>query len=407
MKILLNLHKLKIGGAQLVAIRLAGALRERGHETVIYGPPGALTNFAVSRGLRFIPQTPPSGRRPSLRAALALRDLARKERADLVHASGHSVCIEAFYGTYLLGGIPLVCSIRGAEAVPRPYPKSIPIIFAHQYIAEAARQSGFKRVHLIRPPVDTDAENPAVDASSFLESHDLDGGYQNVVIVSRMAEKAKLEGLQRAIDAVELIAEHSPVRLIIVGDGIGWDRVSQRAEGVNGRAGRRVVILTGAMLDPRPAYAAGDVIVGMQGSILRGMAFQKAAIVLGEQGFSEIVTPQSRDQFLWKGFFGLGDGDLSPHRLADQLRTLLADEALRAQLGRFGRELVCEHASLNAAADEVEELYRSVVGKPPSLGERLSAAARFAGAAMYARGRSVLFPGETLRARRLAAWNQS
>ena len=407
MKILLNLHKLKIGGAQLVAIRLAGALRERGHETVLYGPPGALTELAIARGLRFIPQTVLRGHGPSLRAAKAIREVAREERVDLVHASGHSVCLEAFYATYLLGGMPLVCSIRGAEAVPRPFPKSLPIIFAHRYIAEAARQSGFQRVHLIRPPVDIEAESPAVDASSFREQHDLDGGHHNVVIVSRMAEKAKLDGLRMAIDAIELLADEFPARLILVGDGIAYDRVRERAEGVNSRLGRRAVVLTGVMLDPRPAYAAADVVVGMQGSILRGMAFQKPAVVLGEQGFSEIVTPASRDEFLWKGFYGIGDGDLSPRLLADQLRTLLANEGLRDHLGRFGRELVSEHASLSAAADELEGLYRSVVEAPPSLGQRLSAAGRFAGAVLYARGRTVLFPRETLQARRIAAWRQS
>lgn len=407
MKILLNLHKMKIGGAQLVALRLAGALKERGHETLVYGPPGRLADFATSRGLRVIPQTTPDGRRPSRPAALELRDLSRDEDVDVVHASGHSVCIEAFLGPYLRGGFPLVCSIRGAEAVPRPYPRSIPLIFAHQYVAEAAQRSGFKEVHVIRPVVDTETEHPGVDASEFLDEHQLDDHVSNVVMVSRLAEKAKLEGLERAIAAVELLAHDRPVRLVVVGDGIAFDRLVRRAEDVNRRLGRRVVVLTGPMLDPRPAYAAADVVVGMQGAILRGMAFQKPAIVVGERGFSEIVSPESTDGFLRKGFYGIGDGDLRPERLAAQLSNLLGDSSHRDRLGRFARGVVREHASLSSAADRLEAIYRSVMERPPSRGERLTAGARFAADLVAAKIRRVVRPGETLAARRIATWDQA
>jgi glycosyltransferase involved in cell wall biosynthesis len=406
MKILVNLHKLEIGGSQLVAIRLAAALKGRGHESIIYGPPGPLAELAASRGLRVIPQTLPNGRRPSRRAALELRDLSREEHVDLVHASGHSVSIEAFFGAYVFGGIPLLCSIRGAEAVPRPYPKPIPLICAHQYIAEVARRSGFNHVYVMRPPVDTEADHPAVDPSAFLERHRLDDGCTNVVVVSRLGKKWKLEGLKRGIDAVALLAEKGSIRLVIVGDGVARDELSARADRANSRLGRRIVVLAGAMMDPRPAYAAADIVIGMQGSILRGMAFQKPAIVLGEEGFSEIVTPESIGPFLRKGFYGMGDGDVSPRRLADQLRTLVADGSLRDRLGHFSREVVCQFASLDSAADQLEGIYHSVVGPGPSLTARIAGGARLSADIVGARLRGFLWPEKTLKARRIAAWKE-
>ena len=54
--------------------------------------------------------------------------------------------------------------------------------------------------------------------------------------------------------------------------------------------GRQVVLLTGEIADPRSAYAAADVVVGQGGSALRGMAFGKPLIVVGEEGFSELLT---------------------------------------------------------------------------------------------------------------------
>ena len=50
-------------------------------------------------------------------------------------------------------------------------------------------------------------------------------------------------------------------------------------------AGRQVVLLTGEIADPRPAYAAADVVVGQGGSALRGMAFGKPLVVVGEGRF--------------------------------------------------------------------------------------------------------------------------
>ncbi len=68
------------------------------------------------------------------------------------------------------------------------------------------------------------------------------------------------------------------------------------------------MVLTGAMVDPRPAYAAADVVVGMGGSALRGMAFGKAVIVVGERNFAEIFDPDTAERFYDRGIYGLGDG---------------------------------------------------------------------------------------------------
>ena len=68
---------------------------------------------------------------------------------------------------------------------------------------------------------------------------------------------------------------------------------------------RRVVVLTGQLADPRPAYSAADVILGMGSSALRGMAFGKPLVVQGERGFWELLTPDSASVFLRDGWYGV------------------------------------------------------------------------------------------------------
>ena len=64
-----------------------------------------------------------------------------------------------------------------------------------------------------------------------------------------------------------------PLRLIIVGDGEVRSELNRLAAETNAKLGRTAVVLAGALLDPRPAYAAADVVVGMGGSPLGGMAY--------------------------------------------------------------------------------------------------------------------------------------
>lgn len=358
MRTLVSVHSFEIGGSQLVAINLAAAMKERGHDVLILGPPGPLASFAAARGLKVIEQPRPEGRRPSLRGAWRLRQAVQRHGADLVHAYSHSVGLEAFFGPYLIDGIPLICSERG-QVVPRPFPRFIPLIVAHKPLAEEARRSGYRDVSLMRPLVDTESNRPGVvDAAEFRTQHSLDNGRTNVVLVSRLARQVKLDGLRLAIDATASLAGTVPLRLIIVGGGEARGELLDRAKAVNERIGEAVVVLVGPMLDPRGAYAAADVVMGMQGSLLRGMAFEKPAIVLGERGFSATVTPDSAHGFLEQGFYGLGDGSTGVSQLRQQLIELLGDPARRRELGRFSRQVVCANASVNAAAGQLDRVYR-------------------------------------------------
>jgi hypothetical protein len=134
-------------------------------------------------------------------------------------------------------------------------------------------------------------------------------------------------------------------------------RLERRAEEVNRRVGRNAVVLTGELLDPRPAYAAADVILGMGGSALRAMAYAKPVIVLGEGGFSRTLDETTADSFLWQGFYGIGGHS----DLAAQLLALLEDAVLRTRLGAFSRQLVEEKFSLSAAAASLEAMYQEVL----------------------------------------------
>jgi glycosyltransferase involved in cell wall biosynthesis len=218
-------------------------------------------------------------------------------------------------------------------------------------------------VHLIEPPVDTDANTPAQPTAGFREAFGLVDDQIDLVIVSRLVPELKLEGILTAIDVVAALAAELPLRLVIVGDGPSRGEVEQRAAAANAAAGRRIVVVTGQLDDPRPAYASADIALGMGGSALRSLAFGKPLIVQGERGFFELLTPESSPVFLSQGWYGVGGR--GAEGLAAILRELAADRARREDLGRFGRNLVTERFSLERAALVQEGIYREIMTAAP------------------------------------------
>ena len=137
------------------------------------------------------------------------------------------------------------------------------------------------------------------------------------VVVCRLARELKLEGLLTACRVVgQLAAEGTDIRLAIVGDGPARLVVEEEAAKANALGTNPPAIhLVGEMVDPRPAYAAADIMLGMGGSALRGMAFGKPLIVQGEAGFWKLCDEESAPSFLAGGWYGLGDGAPGDARL--------------------------------------------------------------------------------------------
>jgi hypothetical protein len=358
LKILVFTHRLDLGGSQTNAIDLAASVRDRfGHDVVLFGTPGPATKLATERGLRVIP-APAVRVRPSLTMMAALHDVVAAESPDLIHAWDWPQVLDAYFGQRLVGGVA-VLGTSMSMSVERFLPRAIPMTFGTAELRARAAEAWTSPVALLEPPVDTEANRPgAVDPAPFLERH----GLSPDVIVSRLSRDMKLDGIRRSIGAVARLAADRPVRLVIVGDGDAFAELFHDAAAV----GRRAVVLAGAMRDPRPAYAAADVVLGMGGSALRGMAFAKPVIVLGEHGFSEVFEPKTAGQFLWRGFYGDGstDGAFGPDRLYNQLADLLDEPERRHELAAFGLRTVSERYGLDAATTGLERLYRQVAGQP-------------------------------------------
>lgn len=360
----MRIHDTGIGGSQINAVDLGAAVRDLGHQVVVFAQHGPLEERVERRGLRFIlaGDHPPR----SLRAIGELTRAGRSMKADLIHAYEYYPSLESFYGPHALAGIPMVATVF-SMTIPRFLPRSVPLVVGTEALALESRRTRRGPVLLVEPPIDTHEDTPDIDASiaASFRSHLGIDGQPTIVVVSRLTREMKLESVEAAIEAVASLHPAVPARLVVVGTGDAFELIAARAEAVNDRLGQRAIVVAGPMLDPKPAYAVADVVVGMGSSAIRGMAFAKPVVVVGERGFCELVSPATIDGFLAEGFYGVGDGGNAAPALASHLETLLSDAGRRTTLGEFGLALVRERYDLASAAKRLERFYQGVVARGP------------------------------------------
>jgi glycosyltransferase involved in cell wall biosynthesis len=376
LRILVYPHDMAMGGSQLNAIDLAAAVRDLGHQVTVIGASGALVQRVRELELPYL-AVPDWRRRPSLTVARQLRGLVRTQGFDIVHGYEWPPGLEAAASVFPSGRSAAVCTVMSMAVAPF-LPRRLPLVVGTRALRDhtAARRSG--PVHVIEPPVDVELNAPDHPVGEFRDRYGLSGA-TTIVTVCRLVPEQKLEGLLTAVDVVGELATRSPVRLVVVGDGPARDAIAERAAKANATAGREAVTLTGELLDPRPAYAAADLVLGMGSSALRALAFARTLVVQGELGFWRLLTPDSAELFLRQGWYGVGDGTGGHERLAAILREVVADPDRRASLGGYGRRLVEERFSLRTAAGKLLDVYREALARKRSVLREAADGSRSAG----------------------------
>jgi len=399
MKILVFPYELVVCGTVLNAIELAAALRDiHGHEVVLFATPGPMVKLIEEKGLRLV-SAPAAHFHPSLSRVRALRDVVRRERPDLIHAWDWSQCLDAYYLEHLLMGIPMVATDM-QMTLEGLLPKWLPTTYGTPELVDQARAAGHRQLELLLPPVDVRQNAPdVVDPRPFRDRYGVADGDITLVTVSRLDTWMKAESLRRTIDAVRTLGRDLPVRFMIVGDGDVRADLEPLAARTNAELGRAAVVLTGALLDPRPAYAAADIVVGMGGSALRGMAFAKPVVVVGEQGFSSRFTPETAESFYYRGIYGVGDGSSSNAGLVGDIRWLAEHRDQLPALGGFSRQFVVKHFALEAVSAGLAEFFQVAVANPRRF--HVAAADGLRTAATWVKQRRFLPPGWRLRLKEL------
>ncbi|MFI6445820.1 glycosyltransferase family 4 protein [Kitasatospora sp. NPDC050543] len=366
-RVLVHLNNLTLGGAQLNAVDIARTLRDRGHDPLLFAQgvagPAPLVGLAAGHGLEIVvaggPDTPAAEVRRRLNRAAA------EHGSRLLHAWEVRAARNSYFGPGRYGRLPVVTTFYGIRML-RGLPRHQPLVLGLGALMGDGRAFGHRDVRLIEPPVNTVTDAPGqADGAAFRREHGIADDELLLAIVTRLVpDLEKDRGAARTVEAVRQL-DDPRVRLVIVGAGPSLELLRTRAAGANAALGRQAVLVPGQLADPRPAYQAADVVLGMGGSALRGLAFAKPVIVHGAAGYTAVHEPGPLvEPHASRCMYGFGAGQGSPVELAGQLRALLDDPERRARLGGWGREWVVGRFSLESVSTAFEELYARVLAHP-------------------------------------------
>lgn len=358
MRVLVLLNSLELGGTQINAVDFSVALRSHGVESLLAGErsslgsePNLLT-YAAEQNV----DVEVYDAEPGMRAhAAQLTSLARRLEIDLIHVYGMwGVPRQVFWGPARFGRVPWVQTVYEMSVAPVVL-RHMPLIVGTGYLVDELRDRPALTV-LISPPVDLERDTPlTVDPDAFRRANSLGDG-PLLGIVSRLDSHMKAVAIEIAIDAMRSLAAEG-VTLFVVGAGDAADSLNARAREVNAEVGREAVRMLGARADPRPAYAAADIMLGMGGSAARSLAFGRPLIVQGEAGWSKLFEPSTAESLARSSYWSPDTVAEPVDDLVRAIRTLLPDAPRRAQLGAFGREFAAERFGLEAMTVRMAAFY--------------------------------------------------
>lgn len=377
LSIVIGLEGLALGGCPINAIDLGRTLRTRGHEVEVFAieEKAKVSLLPVAERAGFDVTVLPANANGLVRSR-QMRQMMNRSSADIIHVFGPWLGPAA---TVAAGGLRRRAAVVTNWTMDNVHytPAGTTLIVGTRQLQREAERWHRGPVELQEPPVDLDADLPDPEAArAFRRRWSIAPSDVAAVIVSRFDTVMKAEGIQYAIRAVEH-ANDVQLKLVLVGDGSAREMLEREATRVNAALHRPAVIFTGALHDPRPAYDAADITLGMGGSALRALAHAKPLIVLGINGFAKTFEPTTVEYFYENGFYGVAPAAEPVAELAAHIVSLM-DSSRRDDLGRFGATEVQRRFALDVGAQHLEAIYRQSLEYSGSAPQRFARGIRTA-----------------------------
>lgn len=335
----------------------------------------------VDLSFRLHPVRTPVGLAWVPRTAIALRRIARRVGADLLHANSTRAAFPAVLASRT-GGPATLAHVRDWVPPGSLGAKTLGVVerLADHVVANSrfiARQfpSGGAAVDVVHNAIDPDRFDPAkIDPDAARAELGLGPADTAIGVVAHFTPWKAQD------DAVRIFAElhgrYPDLRLFLVGSakftdpGGRYDTVAFRAE-VESLArslgvAERVVFL-GERADVRPVLAALDVLLvpswreAFGRAVIEGMAMGLPVVATSEGGPAEVIED---------GSTGFVVAPRQPQLWAETVARLLDDPARRGEMGARARERVVDSFSSTAHARRFAEIYAELGAAAASRGGR-------------------------------------
>lgn len=369
MRVLMATMKLDIGGAETHIVELSKALARRGIEIIVASNGGAYEKELEEAGIRHI-KVPFHTKNPVCmkRAYNLLKDIIFDYQIDVVHAHAR---IPAF----LCGQLHRKYHFRFVTTAHWVFSTKFPYNYLTCWGDRTLSVSDDIKDYLIKSygiedekirvtinGIDLDKFSANTDFSGIAEEFGLKEDKTRIVYVSRMDTDRSYAAHKLIEITPDLCKEIPNLEILVVGGGNDYDNIKAEAEAVNKSLDRPVIITTGSRTDINRFVASGDMFIGVSRAALEAMACEKPSIIAGNEGYIGIFDEDKLKISIDTNFCCRGCGETTAEQLKSDILTILKSTPEEQQrLGKYAREVVRTHYSVDTMADDATKMYVSII----------------------------------------------
>ena len=210
--------------------------------------------------------------------------------------------------------------------------------------------------------IDTEKFNKNIDYSDIKKEFELKDNTNRIVYISRLDESRALVAKQLVNISEKLNEKIDDLEIVIVGGGDVFDEINQKANEINQKLGKKLIIMTGARTDINKFATSGKIFIGVSRAALEAMACEQPVIIAGNEGYLGIFDESKLDKGIETNFCCRGlEMSNEEFLLKDVLE--LMNSGKKEEYGKYNREIVKKYYSVGKMADDTEKAYQKTLNK--------------------------------------------
>lgn len=370
MKILMATMSMGYGGAETHVLELSRELSRRGHTVYVASSGGVYEEELTQSGV-FHVYAPLSSRSFSdiMKSKKILSALIERERFDIVHAHARIpafICgkLQKKYGFIFVTTAHFDFKVNAA--LKRMTNWGDFVFSVSDDIADSlVKKYNYPRecITSVKNGIDTEKFSPLSDGKKIREEYSLSDS-RVLMYLGRLDDDSFLPA-KLLIEATPRILSSFPnVKTVIVGRGKNAEFLSELAEGVNKKAGREVVILTGPTTRTDEFVSSCDVFVGPSRSAMEALATGKPTVVAGTFGMLGLFSEEIEREAVRTNFCCRDSALPTVERIASEvIRALNFTDKERVDFCEYGRNFIENNYSVKIMANVYENEYKLLLSK--------------------------------------------
>ncbi len=362
--ILIATMALGIGGAETHIVELSRKLAQFGHRVTVVSNGGIYVDELKKAGVRHI-KVPLHTKNPAslLKSYAQLKKIIVRENIDIVHAHAR---IPAFLCNFVCKkyNVPFVTTVH--------YEFRTSLLFKTftrwgSYTLSVSRDvnkyliDNYKydedRAGLTVNGINSDVFYPRKKDPGIMKEFGFSED-DNVITTICRIDKGSSKTAFMLIDIAETLnQEINNLRIIIVGGGNLFDRLTDRVEAVNKKAGYKLVTITGPRRDISDILSVTDVFTGISRAALEAMAMEKPVVLCGDFGYLGIMDEESRGMAIETNMTCREMAPVFNEKLQTDLILLFRDKAVRERNARLNLNTVRDFYTVEKMANDAVNMY--------------------------------------------------